>query len=52
MRLGGGPRGAEAHHGAFARMYRGETRFDFVGRRRWWFILSGVLIGLGLISLG
>jgi len=38
--------------GPFARMYRGQTSFDFVGRRRWWFLISGIIIGLGLISLG
>ena len=48
----GGNTGSARHGGAFARMYRGETRFDFVGRRRWWFLMSGILIGLGLISLG
>ncbi len=36
--------------GAFLRMYRGQTRFDFVGRRRWWFLISGVIIVAGLIS--
>jgi len=34
------------------RLYRGETRFDFVGRRRWWFLLSGVIILAGLGSFG
>ncbi len=32
------------------RLYRGQTRFDFVGRRRWWFLLSGVIILAGLVS--
>ncbi len=22
---------------AFVRLYRGETSFDFIGRRRWWY---------------
>jgi preprotein translocase subunit SecF len=38
--------------GVFKRLYRGETSFDFVGRRRWWFALSGVIIIAGAISLG
>jgi preprotein translocase subunit SecF len=38
--------------GAYRRLYRGETSFDFVGRRRLWFTISAVIIGLGLISLG
>ena len=38
--------------GPFRRMYRGLTTFDFVGRRRWWFALSGTIILAGIISLG
>jgi preprotein translocase subunit SecF len=38
--------------GSFRRMYRGQTRFDFVGRRRVWFIISAVIILAGLVSLG
>ena len=41
------PRG----HGPVARLYRGETRFDFVGRRRIWFGLSTLIIALGIISI-
>ncbi|MFZ0665162.1 MAG: protein translocase subunit SecF, partial [Acidimicrobiales bacterium] len=37
---------------AFIRLYRGETSFDFVGRRRWWYLLSAVIIIAGLVSLG
>jgi preprotein translocase subunit SecF len=33
------------------KLYHGETSFDFVGHRRWWFILSGVVIGIGMLSL-
>ncbi|MGH7912809.1 MAG: protein translocase subunit SecF, partial [Candidatus Dormibacteraceae bacterium] len=32
------------------RLYRGQTTFDFVGRRRWWFLISSVIIVAGLIS--
>ncbi|MGH9044796.1 MAG: protein translocase subunit SecF [Acidimicrobiales bacterium] len=35
---------------AFLRLYRGETGFDFVGRRRWWLMLSGTIIVAGLVS--
>lgn len=38
--------------GSFRRMYRGQTRFDFVGRRRVWFIVSAVIIVAGLVSMG
>jgi preprotein translocase subunit SecF len=43
-----------AGHGprAATRLYRGETSFDFVGRRRWWFLLSTVIIVAGVASLG
>ena len=34
------------------RLYRGETKFDFVRRRRWWFLFSGIVIVAGLVSLG
>jgi preprotein translocase subunit SecF len=38
--------------GAFRRLYRGRTSFDFVGRRRWWFALSTIIIVLGIIAIG
>ncbi len=38
--------------GAFRRLYRGETKFDFVGRRRIWFTISAVIIVAGLVSIG
>ncbi len=38
--------------GVFGRLYHGETSIDFIGRRRLWFALSGLLILLGLASLG
>jgi preprotein translocase subunit SecF len=37
---------------AFVRMYRGETSFDFVGRRHWWYGLSALIIVAGLVSFG
>jgi preprotein translocase subunit SecF len=44
--------GAAKRPNAFVRLYRGETSFDFVGRRRTWYLISGVVIVLGLISMG
>ena len=38
-------------HGPIARLYRGETRFDFVGRRRIWFGISTVIIVVGIVSI-
>ncbi len=45
--LAKGPKG----HGPIARLYRGETRFDFVGRRRIWFAISTLIIVLGIVSI-
>lgn len=42
------PRGG---HGPIARLYRGETRFDFVGKRKIWFSISGLIIVLGILSI-
>jgi preprotein translocase subunit SecF len=42
---------AAREHGALRRLYRGETRFDFVGRRRTWFSISTVVIVAGIISI-
>ena len=41
----------EKRHNVFIRLYRGETSFDFIGRRRWWFLASAIVILLGVISL-
>ncbi|MBI1844608.1 MAG: protein translocase subunit SecF [Actinobacteria bacterium] len=43
---------AQGGGGIFSRLYRGETRFDFVGRLRLWFLLSGLIILAGMMSLG
>ena len=34
----------------FLRLYRGETSFDFVNRRRWWYALSAIVIVAGIAS--
>jgi preprotein translocase subunit SecF len=34
----------------FSQLYRGETRFDFIGHRRRWYLASAVLILICLIS--
>ena len=38
--------------GPLRRLYHGETSFDFVGRKKWWFAISAVIIVAGLASLG
>jgi preprotein translocase subunit SecF len=38
-------------HGPLQRLYRGETTFDFVGRRRTWFTISTLVIAAGIISI-
>ena len=45
--------GAEARRPmALLRLYHGQTRFDFVRRRRWWFAGSAIVIIAGMASLG
>jgi preprotein translocase subunit SecF len=34
------------------RMYHGETEMDFIGRRKIWFAISGIVILISLLSLG
>lgn len=34
------------------RLYRGESNIDFVGRTKLWFLISGAVLAVGLISLG
>jgi preprotein translocase subunit SecF len=41
----------EKRHNVFVRLYRGETSFDFIGNRKWWFGISGLIILVGIISL-
>ncbi|MDQ1420030.1 MAG: preprotein translocase subunit SecF [Acidimicrobiaceae bacterium] len=41
----------ETKHRLWTRLYRGETSFDFVGRRNRWFTISAAIIVLGLIAL-
>ncbi|HEY4928612.1 MAG TPA: protein translocase subunit SecF [Acidimicrobiales bacterium] len=35
----------------FLRLYRGQTSFDFIGNRKWWFGVSAVIILIGIVSL-
>ena len=37
--------------GPFARLYRGQTHYDFINRWRYWFAISGTVIALGIIAL-
>ena len=45
------PSHVEKTPGAFSRLYRGQTRFDFVGRRRWWYALSTIIIVIGIVAI-
>jgi hypothetical protein len=53
--LGGGRRpkagAGDKAHGPMQRLYRGETRFDFVGRRKVWFTISTIVIVAGILSI-
>jgi preprotein translocase subunit SecF len=40
------------HHNALIRLFRGETSFDFAGRWKRWFIISGLVIVIGWASVG
>ncbi|MEO5680071.1 MAG: protein translocase subunit SecF, partial [Acidimicrobiales bacterium] len=42
---------AASRAGLGNRLYNGETRIDFIGRQRRGLLLSGVLIGLGLVAI-
>jgi len=33
------------------RLYNGETSYDFVGRKWWWFAFSGLIILIGIVAL-
>ncbi len=50
--IDGAEPGAPKRKNALVRLYRGDTHFDFVGRRRWWYLISALVIVAGLISLG
>jgi preprotein translocase subunit SecF len=41
----------EKRPNVLVRLYRGETSFDFIGRRKVWFAASALVILLGVISL-
>jgi preprotein translocase subunit SecF len=42
----------EGHESIATRLYRGEVSWDFIGRRRWWYALSGLVMLIGIVSLG
>jgi preprotein translocase subunit SecF len=42
---------AASRPNAFLRLFRGETSFDFAGRWKTWFAISGAVILIGVISL-
>jgi preprotein translocase subunit SecF len=42
---------ADKKAGLFHRLYHGETNFNFIGRKRQWFLLSGLVMLAGIISL-
>ena len=41
-----------ARVGPLRRLYRGQTSFDFVGRKRVWFTISAIIIVAGILALG
>jgi preprotein translocase subunit SecF len=49
---GVGTGGPEKRPNVLVRLYRGETSFDFIGKRKWWFAISAIIILAGVISIG
>src|SRR5215468_1909505 len=37
--------------GLLGRMYRGETKFDFIGARKRWYIASGIILTICVLSI-
>jgi preprotein translocase subunit SecF len=41
-----------ARHNSFAgRLYRGEVSFDFVGRQKLWYTISGAILAVSVLAL-
>ena len=38
--------------GAIRRLYRGENRYNFIGRRMYWYAASGIMIAICALSIG
>jgi preprotein translocase subunit SecF len=39
------------HHGFFSRLYTGTGAFEVIGRRRLWYGISGVIVGIAIASI-
>ena len=39
------------HHNFFARLYSGTGAFEVIGRRRLWYTISGVIVGIAVLSI-
>ena len=42
---------ARSHDGLASRLYRGDVSYDFIGRRRRWYLVSGAMIVISFISI-
>jgi preprotein translocase subunit SecF len=42
---------SSSHESFATRLYRGEVSWDFIGHRRWWYILSSTVMLIGIVSL-
>jgi preprotein translocase subunit SecF len=42
---------ADGHSGLATRLYRGQVSYDFIGRRRRWYIASGVVLLISVLSI-
>jgi preprotein translocase subunit SecF len=51
LRPSGDDTGSLPHHGFFSRLYTGTGAFEVIGRRRLWYGISGVIVGIAIASI-
>jgi len=51
VRPSGDDTGSLPHHGFFSRLYTGTGAFEVIGRRRLWYSISGVIVGIAIASI-
>ena len=44
--------GPDKRPNVLLRLFRGGTSFDFIGKRKWWFAISAIIIVAGVVSIG
>jgi preprotein translocase subunit SecF len=51
VRPSGDDTGSLPHHGFLSRLYTGTGAFEVIGRRRLWYGISGVIVGIAIASI-